>query len=82
VAAEGVAVGPGAVPRYCGLECAGPYSTVKWGNLGPIPYVFSFYVAAWAAIPAIIAAELAAYTARRRRHGQLQALSSTSSEAR
>ena len=61
---------------------AGPYSTVKWGNLGPIPYVFSFYVAAWAAIPAIIAAELAAYTARRRRHSQLQVLSSTSSEAR
>jgi hypothetical protein len=44
---------------------AGPYSTVKWGNLGPIPYLFSFYVAALAAIPAIIAAELAAYAARR-----------------
>jgi hypothetical protein len=44
---------------------AGPYSTVRWGNLGPIPFVFSFYVAAWTAIPAIIAAELAAYIARR-----------------
>jgi hypothetical protein len=46
---------------------AGPYSTRKWGNLGPIPYLFSFYAAAGAAIPAIIAAELAAYVARRRR---------------
>jgi hypothetical protein len=45
---------------------AGPYSTVRWGNLGPIPYVYPFYVAAWMAIPAIIAAELAAYIARRR----------------
>ena len=45
---------------------AGPYATVSWGNLGPIPFVFPFYVAAWAAIPAIIAAELAAYIARRR----------------
>jgi hypothetical protein len=45
---------------------AGPYSTVRWGNLGPIPYVFSFFAATGAAIPAIIAAELAAYTARRR----------------
>jgi hypothetical protein len=44
---------------------AGPYSTVRWGNLGPIPFVFPFYVAAWTAIPAIIAAELAAYIARR-----------------
>jgi hypothetical protein len=47
-------------------DVAGPYSTVKWGNLGPIAFVFPFYAAAWAAIPAIIAAELAAYAARRR----------------
>jgi hypothetical protein len=45
---------------------AGPYATVRWGNLGPIPYLFPFYVAAWAAIPAIIAAEFAAYARRRR----------------
>jgi hypothetical protein len=45
---------------------AGPYSTVKWGNLGPIAFVFPFYAAAAAAIPAITAAELAAYAARRR----------------
>jgi hypothetical protein len=45
---------------------AGPYATVKWGNLGPTPYVFPFYVAALAAIPAIFVAELAAYAARRR----------------
>lgn len=44
---------------------AGPYSTVSWGNLGPIPFVFPFYVAALTAIPAVIAAELAAYIARR-----------------
>jgi hypothetical protein len=46
---------------------AGPYATVSWGNLGPIPYVFPFYAAVLAAIPAIIVAELAAYIARRRR---------------
>jgi hypothetical protein len=46
---------------------AGPFATVRWGNLGPIPYVFPFYIAALAAIPAITAAELAAYMARRRR---------------
>jgi hypothetical protein len=45
---------------------AGPYATVRWGNLGPIPYLFPFYIAALMAIPAIIAAELAAYVARRR----------------
>ena len=45
---------------------AGPYATVRWGNLGPIPYLFPFYIAALAAIPAIVAAELAAYIARRR----------------
>ncbi len=45
---------------------ARPYATVKWGNLGPIPYLFTFYAATWAAIPAIIASELAAYARRRR----------------
>ena len=45
---------------------AGPYAAVTWGNLGPIPYLFPFYLAALAAIPAITAAELAAYIARRR----------------
>lgn len=44
----------------------GPTSTVKWSNLGPIPYVFPFYGAVLAAIPAMIAAEVAAYIARRR----------------
>ena len=44
----------------------GPYSDVKWGNLGPLPYVIPFYGAALFAIPAIIAAEVAAYIARRR----------------
>ena len=44
---------------------AGPFAAVKWGNLGPIPYVFPFYLATLAAIPAITAAELAAYIARR-----------------
>ena len=47
-------------------QVLGPYSTVKWGNLGPIPYVFPFYSAVLLAIPAIIAAEVAAYIARRR----------------
>ena len=47
-------------------KVAGPYATVRWGNLGPIPYLFPFYIAALAAIPAITAAELAAYVARRR----------------
>ena len=46
-------------------KVAGPYATVRWGNLGPIPYLFPFYIAALWAIPAIIAAELAAYLARR-----------------
>jgi hypothetical protein len=46
-------------------KVAGPYATVRWGNLGPIPYVFPFYIAALAAVPAIVAAELAAYIARR-----------------
>lgn len=45
---------------------AGPSADVQWGNLGPIPYLFPFYIAALAAIPAITAAELAAYIARRR----------------
>jgi hypothetical protein len=49
---------------------AGPYSKLGWGNLGPIPYLFSFYGAALAAIPAIAAAELAAFAARRRRQGR------------
>ena len=44
----------------------GPYSNLKWGNLGPIPYVFPFYMAVLFAIPAMIAAEVAAYLARRR----------------
>ena len=48
---------------------AGPYAAVSWGNLGPIPYLFPFYLAALAAIPAIIAAEVAAYVARRRLSG-------------
>lgn len=47
-------------------QVAGPYSTVGWGNLGPIPYVFPFYAAVLLAIPAIIAAEVTAYIARRR----------------
>jgi hypothetical protein len=47
-------------------QVLGPYSNVKWGNLGPIPYVFPFYTAVLLAIPAIIAAEVAAYIARRR----------------
>jgi hypothetical protein len=47
-------------------KVAGPYATVQWGNLGPIPYFFPFYIAALAAIPAMTAAELAAYVARRR----------------
>jgi hypothetical protein len=46
---------------------AGPYATASSGNLGPFSYVFTFYAAAWAAIPAIIVAELAACIARRRR---------------
>jgi hypothetical protein len=51
-------------------QVLGPYSTVAWGNLGPIPYIFPFYSAALAAIPAIVAAELAARVARRRQdHG-------------
>jgi hypothetical protein len=45
---------------------AGPYAAVTWGNLGPIPYLFPFYLAALAAIPAVTAAELAAYAALRR----------------
>jgi hypothetical protein len=49
---------------------AGPYATLRWGNLGPIPYLFPFYIAALAAIPAITAAELAAYVARRRQKTQ------------
>ena len=40
------------------------------GNLGPIAYVFTFYAAAWAAIPAIIVAELAAYAARGRQQSR------------
>lgn len=48
---------------------AGPYATLRWGNLGPIPYLFPFYIAALAAIPAIIAAEIAAYIARHRQKG-------------
>jgi hypothetical protein len=47
-------------------QVLGPYSKVKWGNLGPISYVFPFYTAVLLAIPAIIAAEVAAYIARRR----------------
>lgn len=47
-------------------KVAGPDATLRWGNLGPIPYLFPFYIAALAAIPAIAAAELAAYVARRR----------------
>jgi hypothetical protein len=42
------------------------YATIRRDNLGPISYLFPFYIAALAAIPAITAAELAAYIARRR----------------
>jgi hypothetical protein len=44
----------------------GPYSTVAWSNLGPIPYIFPFYSAVLMAILPIVAAELAAYFTRRR----------------
>ena len=47
-------------------QVAGPYATVHWGNLGPIPFVFPFYTAVLTAIPAMIAAELAAYVSRQR----------------
>jgi len=47
-------------------QVLGPYSNVKWGNLGPIPYVFPFYSAVLLAIPAIIAAEVAAWWRRSR----------------
>ena len=47
-------------------QLLGPYSTVAWGKLGPIPYVFPFYSAVLLAILPIVAAELAAYFTRRR----------------
>ena len=47
-------------------QVLGPYSNVKWGNLGPISYVFPFYTAVLLAIPAIIAAEVAAWWRRSR----------------
>ena len=43
----------------------GPYSTVAWGNLGPIPYIFPFFSAVLMAILPIVAAELTAYFTRR-----------------
>ncbi len=46
-------------------QVLGPYSTVAWGNLGPIPYIFPFYSAVLLAILPIVAAELAAYFTRR-----------------
>ena len=46
-------------------QLLGPYSTVAWGKLGPIPYVFPFYSAVLLAILPIVAAELAAYFTRR-----------------
>jgi hypothetical protein len=49
-----------------GWHVVGPYATVRWDNLGPISHLFPFYIAALAAIPAITAAELATYIARRR----------------
>ena len=70
MAVEGVAVGFDAIPRYCDLECCGTVFDGQWGNLGPIPYLFTFYAAAGASIPAIIAAELAAYAARRRQQSR------------
>jgi hypothetical protein len=47
-------------------QVLGPYSNVKWSNLGPIPYVFPFYSAVLLAIPAIFAAEVAAWWRRSR----------------
>jgi len=47
-------------------QVLGPYSTVVWSNLGPIPYVFPFYSAVLIAIPAMIAAEVAAWWKRSR----------------
>src|SRR5262249_26057940 len=47
-------------------QVLGPYSTVAWGNLGPIPYIFPFYSAVLLAILPIGAAELVAYFTRRR----------------
>lgn len=47
-------------------QVLGPYSTVAWGNLGPIPYIFPYYSAVLLAIPPIVSAELAAYFTRRR----------------
>jgi hypothetical protein len=47
-------------------QIVGPSSTITWGNLGPIPYVFPFYAAVLLAIPAILIALLTARFARRR----------------
>jgi hypothetical protein len=47
-------------------QVLGPYSTMAWGNLGPIPYIFPFYSAVFLAILPIVAAELTAYFTRRR----------------
>ena len=58
-----------------GWHVAGQYATVRWGNLGPIRYLFPLYIAALAAILTMTAAELAAYIARRQK-----ALSSRSNE--
>jgi hypothetical protein len=48
-------------------QVLGPYSTLAWGNLGPIPYIFPFYSAVLMAILPIVAAELTAYVTRRQR---------------
>src|ERR1043166_6684005 len=47
-------------------QVLGPYSTVAWGQLGPIPYIFPFYSAVLLAIAPIVTSELVAYFARRR----------------
>lgn len=47
-------------------QIMGPYSTVHWGRLGPIAYIFPFYSAVLMAILPIVAAELVAYFTRRR----------------
>jgi hypothetical protein len=47
-------------------QILGPYSTVAWTNLGPIPYFFAFYSNLFLAILPMVAAELVAYFTRRR----------------
>jgi hypothetical protein len=52
-------------------QTIGPYSTVHWGRLGPIPYIFPLYSAVLMAILPIVTAELVAYFTRRRQASQL-----------